>query len=115
MGNHYSANIMLSTTLQWQNFSTTDNYYLASVVNFGMAYIVLIIVWLIDVIKTFNKQNANSVYLCCEVILASLVYFFFVEPFNYYPCALLYFFFMGAYIVCKKSKDDSNSIVRGHL
>lgn len=95
MGNHFSAKIMLSTVFEWQGFTTTDNYYLASIVNFGYLYIILYMLYFISSVREFVKSNNFFEMAIKGCIISSSIFFFFLEPFNYYPCAVLFFFMIG--------------------
>ena len=97
-GSHQSANVMLGTTIQWDDFSTTDNLYLADLYNFGIIYLMCVVVYFLFMTKTFLKKRSTLDSLILALLISFEVVFFFYEPFVFYPVMLSFFLFLGVSI-----------------
>jgi len=109
-GAHSCSFVMLKKTLQWDDFSTTDNLYVSDLYNFGLFYIMVVIFQFFKVIKML-KNNNNLIRMFVCIFIGSEVCFFFYEPFVSYPIAFLFFFSFGTLLAINRD-IKANSIIK---
>jgi len=109
-GNHASADYMLKHELQWSEFRTTDNLYVADVYNFGIIYLSVIIYMAILSIRRYAQKNLSKMErFSWGLNIGFLVIFFFYEPFVNF--CILYTFFMNlGFIMCFLQEKKTNYI-----
>ena len=93
-GSHACSFVMLKTTLEWEDFNTTDNLYISDIYNFGFIYFIIIIIQAFRMIKQLKYSDKFNTSLI-GVVLGSEIVFFFYEPFVHYSMMVLFFLCFG--------------------
>lgn len=99
-GNHASAYFMLKHELQWSEFRTTDNLYVADVYNNGVIYLcVIIYMTILSIRKYVQLKLSKFERFSWGTNIGFLIVFFFYEPFVNF-CVLYIFFMNLGFIMC---------------
>lgn len=110
-GNHASAYFMLKHELQWSEFRTTDNLYVADVYNFGIVYICVVIYMAILSIRKYTQIELSKFErFSWGINIGFLIVFFFYEPFVNF-CVLYIFFMNLGFLMCLLQENQKKHIL----
>lgn len=113
-GEDAASKLMLRTTINIENFSTTDNEYLLILYNYGFVFLAIIIKGIFKCIKKFvlNYEGCDSVEKCLLFICVSqAICSFFYEVTENKSCAFLLMCCIGMLMALKKRKDSPKQLI----
>lgn len=106
-GEDAAARLMLRTTINIKNFSTTDNEYMLILYNYGMVCLFFVINGIFKCIKRFavNYDRCDNVEKCLLFIcISQVICSFFYEVTENKSCAFLLMCSIGMLMALKKKK-----------
>lgn len=108
-GEDAAANAMLTTTIVFKNFSTTDNQYLLIFYNYGLIALIIILSGIVKCIIRFirtYKNNGNTVNCLLFICISQAICSFFYELTENKSCAFLLMCSIGMLLSINVERED---------